>query len=227
MNTDHPLVAIVTRPWFWWALLALWIVWWYRKRKWPDIAPKYLGPNRHKPGTLVRGGSSATSGTEKRVLASLNAAGYRTLPSELYLIVPLADRHGKWRKFTPDILLADPKVVVEVDPYRWHGEDGPHKIYDDVERNVGYSACGWAIVRVRIGWPADHPWRTIGKYDVVIEADDFYPAEHAELIRRAIAKAKPVKARSWDRQLAALRPYYDQHQQMQAAKRQQQDGWGT
>lgn len=212
----HPFAVILMSPWFWLVMLAAWTAWWYHSRKWPDILRKDQA-KLAKPGDLVRGGSSATSKTEKRVLASLAAAGYSTLPSELCLIVPLVDVHGNARKFTPDILVAKPKVVVEVDPYHWHGEAGMHKVYEDVERNVGYSACGWAIVRVRVGWPKDHPWRRIGKFDVVVEADDFYPAEHAAAVAKAVSAARPVRKDTWMRQLRALKPYNDAFKSAESA----------
>jgi hypothetical protein len=210
MAADSFLVVLVTRPYLWWALVALRIWAYNRPGMKPPIASSYV-KGVHGPGSLCHGGSTKTSKLEGRVRNSLSAAGFTVLPTSVQLIAPLADNHGNWRKFTPDIMLLHnrKRVIVEVDPYHFHGQDDPGRIFHDVERNYAYSASGWAVVRVRIGWPPENQWRQIGKYDVVIDADDFYPAEHADLVRRAVVRAQRVPASTWNRQLDALAPWAD------------------
>ncbi|MGP9760878.1 hypothetical protein [Corynebacterium sp. AOP12-C2-36] len=134
------------------------------------------------------------------------------LPPSVHLIAPLRDAHGNWRKFTPDILIVyrGRRIVVEVDPHHFHGEGKPDRIYHDVERNYAYSATGWAVVRVRIGWPPGNQWRQIGKHDVIIDDNDFFPAEHADRVRAAVTHVRRVPASAWNRQLAALAPFAPQ-----------------
>lgn len=219
MAPDSFLVIALTRPYLWIALVAL-RVWLYnRPGLTPPIASKYM-KGVHGPGTLCHGGSPATSKLEGRVRSSIEAAGYTVLPASVILIAPLRDKHGNWRKFTPDILVVHGKtrIVVEVDPYHYHGEarmptaekegsSGMEHIFHDVERNYAYSASGWAVIRVRIGWPPSHPWARIGKNDVIISGDDFVPVDHADAVRAAIARAERVPASSWNKQLEALNPW--------------------
>lgn len=216
MTSASFLIVVLSRPWLWIALVALRLWAYNRPGATPPIASRYI-KGVHGPGSLCHGGSAKTSGLEGRVRASLTTAGFNVLPASVHLITPLTDKHGNWRKFTPDILVVHrgTRIVVEVDPYHFHGEgrmptatndgsNGLDKIYHDVERNYAYSATGWAVVRVRIGWPASHPWRQIGRNDVVIDGDDFFPAEHAERVKHAILHARRVPASSWNKQLAAL-----------------------
>lgn len=209
MTPDSIIVVALTRPWLWAALLGV-RLWWgyYRTRSRPHIFQAYLrGTSR--PGDLCYGGSDKTSGTEQRVRGALSAAGFRLLPASVIMVAPLVDDHGNYRKFTPDILLVHGgrRIVVEVDPYKWHGEAGPDRIYHDVERNRAYAACGWAIVRVRIGWPKNNSWARLGRYDVVLPEPDFYPAEHSQAVISAVNKARRVSPTAFDQQLARLQPY--------------------
>lgn len=209
MTPDSFLVVALTRPWLWLGLLAVRLVWgWYQRHARPHIFGRYvLGAS--KPGDLCYGGSEKTSGTEQRVRATLQRAGFTVLPSSVIMVAPLVDEHGNYRKFTPDILVVQGKrrIVVEVDPFKWHGQDNPSRIYHDVERNRAYSACGWAVVRVRIGWPLSNTWAQLGKYDVVIPDKDYYPHDHAAAVVKAVSRAKKVKPSAWDRQMAVLEPF--------------------
>lgn len=205
---DDPTVSVILHPLTWVILLCLWFVWWWFGRKFPYIHPKY-DKSKCPPGTYFADGSTKTSGTEKRVRDAIAAAGYRPLPLGTGLVVAGRDAHQNRRKLTPDIILHSPrKVIVEVDPRFWHGEEGLHKVYDDIERNKQYTALGFAVVRVRIGWEGQ-VYSRLGRYDVVTKENDFHPAQHSSPVAKAIRSARKVPVSYWDRQLAKLTPFHE------------------
>ena len=206
------MADILLSPWLWVILLGLWLWWWWTGRSRPHIHRKYDSKYKHrfKAGDLFADGSTATSKTEKRVLESLHRHGYRTLPSSTRILIPeVATRpdgesqgkKGATRMFTPDIMLLNKKVIVEVDPIHWHG--GEERIIHDLERNMGYSALGYAVVRVRIGW-ADQPYSRLGPFDVVTHEQDYDADRHAARVIKQVSKAKPLNPQFWAREHARL-----------------------
>lgn len=217
----HPtgLVGLLLQPALWWVLLAVWIVVWFRERSAPPVAAKF-DPRTARPGDLFADGSSATSNTEKRVRKVIEDAGYRLYPPSVRIYTP-RDGDGKRHKYTPDILLRKPKMIVEVDPHFWHGD--PSKIAHDIDRNRMYARLGYIIVRVRIAGT-----QALSPNDVVISTSDFDIVRDGPLLLSKIRKAKYLPPRVWE----DSRKYIDTPQattkltseQQRAQQRQQRYG---
>lgn len=217
--TNDPVLALIMHPGLWATLLVIWILWAIYSRRNPYVHPRY-DKRRNVPGDLVADGSAATSKTENRVRETIRAAGFHVLAQGTGLVVAGRDAHGHRRKFTPDIIVYRPKkMIVEVDPHFWHGREGDHKIYEDIERNKQYNALGYPVVRVRLGW-AGHQYQQLGPYDVITPESDYFPAKNARDIIRAMRKAQVRPARYWDSILDRLQPVHDQYKQSRSAERQ-------
>lgn len=182
------LTELLLKPAFWTILLAVWIIVWYRERRCPPVAKKF-NPKTAKPGDLFADGSTATSKTENRVRGVIEAAGYRLYPASTRVYTP-RDGAGKQHKYTPDILLKKPKMIVEVDPHFWHGDAS--KIAHDIDRNRMYAKLGYTIVRVRIGGT-----KALSPNDVVFPQGDFYPVRDADDLLKAIRRAKYIHPKQW------------------------------
>lgn len=176
----HPAVPL--------SLLVVWLLVWNNHRKTPPVLP-VMDRQQARPGDLSEGGSKATSKTEKRVRAVIEAAGYRTYPQGTLMCVG-RDSSGKQRFFTPDILLRRPFAVVEVDPAHWHGT--PDKVAEDIQRNRFYAARGLKVIRVRIDGA-----QALSPNDVVIPEADFDPALHGPGVLQAIAGARRLAPTYW------------------------------
>lgn len=226
-SSPDPILTLVLHPLTWLFLLMVWMWVWHRSRNTPYIHAKF-DKKRHRPGDYVADGSKATSQMEMRVRSVIVAAGYRPLRQSTGLVIGGRDAAGARRKLTPDIILHTPrKVIVEVDPRFWHGDEGPHKIYEDMERNKQYAALGFAVVRVRIGWHGD-PYARLSPNDMVTEQADFYPHKHATELYNRIRKAKVLHHKYWDRELEKLRPSHEMYKQSkgQSRGRGPQQGFG-
>lgn len=178
----HPAVPL--------SLLAVWVAVWWHQRKTPPVLPE-MDRKRARPGDLSRGGSTATSKTERRVRAVIESAGYRTYPQGTLMCMG-RDSAGKNRFFTPDILVRRPFAVVEVDPAHWHGS--PEKVDEDIMRNRFYAARGLRVVRVRIAGA-----QALSPNDVVIAEKDFVPHRHGPIVVRALGAARMLPPGFWAR----------------------------
>lgn len=181
-------MEFLLHPTLWWVLLTVWIVFRFRERNAPPVSAKF-NLKTARPGDLFADGSSATSNTEKRVRKVIKDAGYRLYPPSVRVYTP-KDKGGKCHKYTPDIMLKKPKMVVEVDPHFWHGD--PSKIAHDIDRNRMYARLGYIIVRVRIDGT-----KALSPNDVVIAESDFDIVRHGPLLLSKIRKAKYLPPRTW------------------------------
>lgn len=196
------LVVLLLHPLTWTVITLGLIAWWTFERRNPPAYPEYR-KGVHPPGTLIKAGNPTTSKAEMRVRSAIEAMGYKPHPQGTALVVHDQLKGGQRRLYTPDIILSRPKkVIVEYDPYNWHGT--PKKILEDMKRNREFSKLGYAVVRVRINWPEGHPNRTLGPNDVVILEDDFYPQVHADRLYKAIRHAKRQTWGTWNRDIANL-----------------------
>lgn len=177
------------QPAIWIIALLVWFAILYKDRQTPPVAAKF-NKKTARPGDLFADGSSATSKTEKRVRAAIESAGYRLYPASTRVFTP-NDADGKAHKYTPDIMLKKPKMIVEVDPHFWHGD--PDKIAHDIDRNKMYAKLGYTIVRVRIGGT-----KALSPNDVVFPQGDFYPVRDSDALLKAIRKAKYMPPQSWN-----------------------------
>lgn len=182
------LLDVILHPAIWWLALVVWIVIWLRDRQYPPVHPKF-DKRTARPGELFADGSTATSFTEKKVRKAIEDAGYKLYPPSTR-IYTLADANGVRHKYTPDILLKKPKMVVEVDPHFWHGDRD--KIAHDIDRNVMYARLGYTIVRVRIGGTM-----ALSPNDVVIADGDFNIEKHGPLLLKGIKRAKFYPPKVW------------------------------
>lgn len=182
------LVDMILHPVLWWVLLAVWVAVWFKDRSAPPVTKKF-NKKTARPGELFADGSTATSKTEKKVRKAIEDAGFRLYPASTRIYTP-ADAEGVRHKYTPDILLKKPKMVVEVDPHFWHGDTD--KIAHDIDRNVMYSRMGYTIVRVRIGGT-----QALSPNDVVIPAGDFDIERDGPLLLKGIKRAKFYPPRVW------------------------------
>lgn len=183
------MTDFLLQPALWWILFAVWVFVWFRERQAPPVSKKF-NPKTARPGDLFADGSLATSKTEKRVRSAIESAGYRLYPASTRVYTP-RDADGKRHKYTPDILLKKPKMIVEVDPHFWHGD--PDKIAHDIDRNKMYAKLGYTIVRVRIGGT-----KALSPNDVVFPQGDFYPVRDANSLLKAIRRAKYMPPQSWN-----------------------------
>lgn len=170
------------------ALLVVWLAVWWRQRQTPPLLPA-MNRKAARPGDLSRGGSTATSKTEKRVRAVIERAGYRTYPQGTLMCMG-RDSSGKNRFFTPDILVRKPFAVVEVDPAHWHG--APERVAEDVMRNRFYAARGLKVVRIRIDGT-----QALSPNDVVITESDFNVERHGPSVVRALGSARMLSPNYW------------------------------
>lgn len=189
MNPRSELLELLLWPGLWWFFLALWVVVWVRSRVTPPVT-KEFNRKTARSGDLFADGSSATSKTEMRVRWVIQKAGYRVYPQSTRLLTP-PDHSGKRHKYTPDVMLWKPKMVVEVDPHFWHGDND--RIAHDLDRNRMYARLGYTVVRVRIAGT-----EALSPNDVVITDSDFDIAKHGPAVVKAIRKAKYLPPRHWD-----------------------------
>lgn len=189
MGTGNGLLDFLLHPAPWWTMLVVWVIWRVRARSAPGVIPEF-DKKRAKPGDLYGDGSTATSNTEKKVRQVIEDAGYRLYPPSTRVYTP-KDGVGKNRKYTPDIMLKKPKMIVEVDPHYWHGD--PKKIADDIDRNRMYARLGYIVVRVRIAGTLE-----LSPNDVVIPDQDFNPDRDAKALLKGIRKAKFIPAKYWE-----------------------------
>lgn len=187
MGNDS-LMDFLLNPAVWWIALGIWVFVWLRQRNAPSVAAKF---NRKtaRPGDLFADGSTATSKTEQKVRDTIEKAGYRLYPPSTRVYTP-KDGDGKNRKYTPDIMLKKPKMIVEVDPHFWHGDND--RIAHDIDRNRMYARLGYTIVRVRIAGTL-----ALSPNDVVLGQGDFDPDRDGATLLKGIRRAKFYPPRFW------------------------------
>jgi len=189
MKVEDTILELLLWPGFWWGMLVLWLVIWIRGIQKPPVSKKFHKPTA-KTGDLFADGSTATSKLEARIRWTIKKSGYRVYPPSTRIYTP-PDHNGKRHKYTPDIILRKPKLIVEVDPLFTHrGED---KVNDDIARNRMYARMGYTVVRIRIGGA-----RALSPNDVVILEGDYDIEKHGRMIIAGIRKARPLPARFWD-----------------------------
>lgn len=139
---------IVTRPW------------------WTPPEPS------HPIGTLLPG-NAESSKLEEQVRAKLTAAGIQLQEARLGVQCGFDEARNKYPVLTPDFLIPDDKVCIEIDPESTHSgrED------QDRGRNELLAAAGWRVVRLRMGG-----LEAIGEGDVVSDSGGFTIAAAEALV---------------------------------------------
>jgi hypothetical protein len=163
-----------------------------------DTAADDLAQPTTKPwelGDLVPTRNPLTSKVEQSVAVFLAAAGY-TMPAErLAVVCRHPDKPQRHLPLTPDILLTDHKIAVEVDPCDanesgyWTHAGSTDK---DTLRNTLLAEAGWIVIRLRLGAKRG---MHIGDRDVVAESSGFTRAAQEALLAALKDAVKGNKAK--------------------------------
>lgn len=111
----------------------------------------------HPIGTLLPG-SSLTSKLEETARTKLTAAGVNLVGERLGIQCGLDEARNKYPVLTPDMIVADSQVCIEIDSDRDHAD----RVDEDRRRNELLAEVGWRVVRLRLGG-----LEAIGEWDVV------------------------------------------------------------
>lgn len=179
------IITFLTTPALWLLTAAgALLIWGLRHTTARRVEKHSFNRKTAKPGQLYSDGNTASSKLEKRVRNDIIKMGHNPYPGST-AIVTYPDERGKVHKYTPDIILKNRKVIIEVDPEFTHsGED---KLEDDYRRGKCYQDLGYGVVRLRLGKGLN----TIGKYDVHFDQEDWKPDAMGATLNRMIKKAKP------------------------------------
>ena len=134
-------------------------------------------------GEVVPTRSRADSKIEAQVRAFLAEAGYPVPPRRVGVLCHHTDPKWPFLTLTPDVVLADLRLAIEVDPCgpapshrgsSHRGGEGKDRL-----RNELLAAVGWTVLRLRLdARKGDH----IGDRDVVVESSVFTRAAQSALV---------------------------------------------
>lgn len=146
-------------------------------------------------GSLLPG-SSLTSKLEEAARARLTAAGVNLVGERLGIQCGFDEARNKYPVLTPDMIVADSCVCVEIDSDRDHDA----RVDQDRRRNELLALAGWKVVRLRLGG-----LEAIGEWDVLSDSGTLTVAAVPALVE-AIADAvagRPAKVRTVKRNPSA------------------------
>lgn len=137
-----------------------------------------------------------TSAIEQRVRQAVAEAGYPVQGRRMSVLCRHPQRDGDLLALTPDIVLADHKIAIEVDPLGPAGHGYSHADAEpkDRVRNQLLEEAGWTVIRLRLGGTAGCH---LGERDVVVESSGLTAAARSALLD-AIADAiaqRPAQVR--------------------------------
>ena len=133
-------------------------------------------------GDVVPTRSRATSKVEEQVQAFLREAGHTVPDRRVGVLCHHTDPGKTFLTLTPDVVLTDLRLAIEVDPCgpvgnRGYTQSGSEQ--KDRLRNDLLAAVGWEVIRVRLGaTEGGH----IGDRDVVAESSGFTKTAQAALL---------------------------------------------
>lgn len=148
-------------------------------------------------GTLLPG-SSTTSNLEETARTKLTAAGVKLVGERLGIQCGFDEARNKYPVLTPDFIVADSRVCVEIDSDRDHDV----RVDEDRRRNELLAQAGWTVVRLRLGG-----LQAIGEGDAVSDSGTLTVAAVPALVE-AIGDAvagRPGKVRTVVRKPTAPR----------------------
>ncbi|MEP7191253.1 MAG: hypothetical protein ABI903_00125 [Actinomycetota bacterium] len=134
-------------------------------------------------GDLRPSRNRVTSGIEETVRAHFVKAGYAVPEEKMAVVCRHPDPKHKYLSLTPDVVLVEHKIAVEVDPCgvcdssrgtTHRGEEGKDRIRNDL-----FNEAGWTVIRLRLGATKG---MHIGKRDVVVESSGFTAAAQVALL---------------------------------------------
>lgn len=155
-----------------------------RGRPFPTVGPTPQA--RPEPGSVVSSNNPVTSVLEQQVRDVIAGAGYQIAEQKLAVWCRHQTIPGDLVAITPDILLPDHHIAVEVDPcppltsHRGFTHRG--KEPEDRLRNEFLAAVGWTVLRLRL---AAEEGAHIGDRDVVCESSTL-TAKAAEALLAAL-----------------------------------------
>lgn len=160
----------------------------------------------HDIGSLLPG-SSLTSKLEEAARAKLTAAGVNFLEERLGIQCGLDEPRNKYPVLTPDMIVADSRVCVEIDSDRDHAD----RVDQDLVRNQLLAEAGWRVVRLRLGgleaigaWDvvSDSGTLTVAAVPALVEAIGDAVADRPGVVRTVTRKPSAPKKKS---RLGAIR----------------------
>lgn len=126
---------------------------------------------RPETGSVTDSHNPVASGVEQKARDIIAGAGYTLPEQKLAIWCPHPSIPDEVAAITPDIVLVDHHIAVEVDPCQpmmsHHGSTHRGKEEDDRLRNDLLADAGWAVLRLRLG--AEEGGR-IGDRDVACES---------------------------------------------------------
>ncbi|WP_318779274.1 DUF559 domain-containing protein [Arthrobacter sp. AET 35A] len=112
---------------------------------------------------MIQSRSTLTSSLERQVRDKLVASGIQVHKGRSAIQCGHETGRNNFPILTPDILISQTKICIEVDPAYTHAD----KEATDKTRNSLLAEAGWTVIRLRMGGLAP-----LGEYDVVIETDN-------------------------------------------------------
>lgn len=160
--------------------------------------PKWTPPEPSHPIGSLLPGNTETAKLEEQARARLTAAGIQLHGERLGIQCGFDEAHNRYPVLTPDFVVRDSKVCIEIDPENTHAD----RVDQDRRRNELLAEAGWRVVRLRLGGLG-----AIGEWDVVSDSGTLtVPAVPAlaEAIEDAAA-SRPGKVRTVKRKPTAPR----------------------
>jgi hypothetical protein len=150
-----------------------------------DAAPQAMwdGTASLKIGDVLPARNHVSSLIEETVRAHFVKMGYAVPEEKMAALCHHPDPKHKYLSLTPDVVLIDHKIAVEVDPcgqcdsargYTHRGEGEKDQIRNDL-----FNEAGWTVIRLRLGATKG---MHIGKRDVVVESSRFTAAAQVALL---------------------------------------------
>ncbi|ACL42000.1 hypothetical protein Achl_4049 (plasmid) [Pseudarthrobacter chlorophenolicus A6] len=166
----------------------------------PKIVAKkpWTPPEPSTPIGDLAPGNSESSKLEEKFRAALITAGISLHEERLGIQCGYDKARTRYPVLTPDFVVTDARVCIEVDPERTH--EGRED--QDRTRNALLADAGWKVVRARLGG-----LEAIGEWDVVSESGSYTVAAGtalADAVRDAVA-GRPGKVRTITRKPQAPR----------------------
>lgn len=160
--------------------------------------PKWTPPVPSQAVGSLLPGSTETSKLEEQAHAKLTVAGIQLHDERLGIQCGFDAARNKYPVLTPDFLVLDAKVCVEIDPENTHAD----RVDQDRRRNELLAQAGWRVVRLRLGGLG-----AIGEWDVVSDSGTLTVAALSALVEAIgdAAAGRPGRVRTVKRKPTAPR----------------------
>jgi hypothetical protein len=133
------------------------------------------------PGDVQQARNTVTSAIEEKVRETVRSAGYKVPKVKMAVLCHHPNPEFNVLSITPDIVLVEHKIAIEVDPLSNTRRYPTHTGAEDKDRarNGLMEAVGWTVIRLRLGGSEGSH---IGSRDVVVESSGFTQAAQIALI---------------------------------------------